>query len=66
MVLRWEFIPGSTMFLAWSQSRTDFEECSCEFDLNKSFKELFKITPYDILLLKVSYRIKADKLIKKG
>lgn len=63
LVVRWEFKPGSTMYLAWSQSRTDFEECECEFNLKNGFKNLFKVTPYDIFLFKISYRLQADKLI---
>jgi hypothetical protein len=63
MVLRWEFIPGSTMFLAWSQSRTDFVESSTEFNFKENFKKLFKVTPHDIFLLKISYRMQAGKFL---
>ena len=59
MVLRWEFIPGSTVFLAWSQSRTDLDECECKFSVKQNFKDLFKVTPYDVFLVKISYRIQA-------
>lgn len=63
LVVRWEFIPGSTMFLAWSQSKTDFEESSTEFNFKENFKKLFKVTPHDIFLLKISYRLQAGKFI---
>jgi hypothetical protein len=58
MVLRWEYIPGSTLFLVWSQGRTDYEECNCDFNLKNSFKSLFKITPNDIFLVKMAYRFR--------
>jgi len=61
MVLRWEYIPGSTLFLVWSQGRTDYEPCDCEFNLKDNFKDLFKASPRDILLLKLSYRIDASR-----
>ncbi len=63
LVIRWEFLPGSTMFLAWSQSRTDYEECDCDFDISKGFKNLFDVTPDDILLFKISYRLQADRFL---
>ncbi|MGE5355519.1 MAG: DUF5916 domain-containing protein [Deltaproteobacteria bacterium] len=62
MVVRWEFVPGSTVFLAWSQSRTDFEEISQKFNLKNSLRTLFNVTPYDIFLLKISYRLRAETL----
>ena len=58
MVLRWEYIPGSTLFLVWSQGRTDFEQCDCKFNLKDSFKNLFRITANDIFLVKVAYRFR--------
>ena len=57
LVIRWEFTPGSTVFLAWNQNRTDIEACDCKLNPGKSLKQLFKVTPYDIFLLKISYRL---------
>jgi len=63
MLLRWEYTPGSTLFLVWSQGRTDYEECNCEFDFKSNLADLFKVSPRDIFLLKLSYRINAGKYL---
>ncbi len=57
MVLRWEYIPGSVLYLVWSQDRTDLNDVGV-FDYNRDVNHLFSITPHNIFLLKVSYRIK--------
>lgn len=63
LVLRWEYIPGSTFFLVWSQGRTEYEECDCKFDFINNIKNLISTTPRDIFLLKLSYRINAGELL---
>jgi len=59
MVLRWEYLPGSTLFLVWSQSRddSDFERDQLPFDFDEDFNKMFRIFPHDIFLMKLSYRI---------
>lgn len=55
MVLRWEYIPGSTIFLVWSQFRTgDLHLNDHSFETMST--ELFNIVPRNIFLLKLSYR----------
>jgi hypothetical protein len=53
-VLRWEYRPGSTLFLVWSQSRDDF---SADGDLvySRDRSALFKAHPNNVFLLKASY-----------
>jgi len=54
IVLRWEYLPGSTMFLVWSHSRNgEHEQYSTSF--GKDFGDTFRIAPYNIFLLKVTY-----------
>ena len=56
-VLRWEFVPGSTLFMVWSQSR-DADSTTGEMDLMSNVKTLFaEEKPYDVFLIKLSYRI---------
>lgn len=59
MVLRWEYLPGSTLFLVWTQSRdnSDFTRQQLPFDFDDDFNHMFRIFPHDIFLLKLSYRI---------
>ena len=53
-VLRWEYRPGSTLYLAWQQTRSG-DAATGEFDLGRDMDRLFAQSPDNILLLKVSY-----------
>ncbi len=55
LVLRWEYKPGSLFYFVWSQDKTDAVSDG-DFNLNKSIKEMVKITPLDVFLIKFSYR----------
>ena len=55
MVLRWEYTPGSVLFLVWSQSITDNVE-NGEFNYFNDLENLFKVGPSDVFMLKLSYR----------
>lgn len=59
-VFRWEWRPGSTLFLVWQQSRS--QRASAEggqsvgdFDLSRDTRALFRIQPDNIVQLKISY-----------
>jgi hypothetical protein len=53
-VLRWEYLPGSVLFLVWTQSRSDYEPMG-EFQLRRSMNHLFEVKPDNIFMLKLSY-----------
>lgn len=57
-VLRWEWRPGSTMYLAWQQSRSSSlvppSDGAGDFDFGRDRRGLFS-APDNIFLLKVSY-----------
>ncbi|MGH7699421.1 MAG: DUF5916 domain-containing protein, partial [Gemmatimonadales bacterium] len=53
-VLRWEYLPGSTLFLVWTQSRSD-DDGAGEFRLRRSWDRLLEATPDNIFMVKVSY-----------
>ena len=55
MVLRWEFVPGSTFFFVWSQERNNYSGDG-DFDFGGDFDQLFQAHPTNIFLLKFSYR----------
>ncbi len=61
VVLRWEYRPGSALFLVWSQGRDpcslDFSQCARDgsFDLRGSFDRVFDTRPSNTLLIKASY-----------
>jgi hypothetical protein len=55
LVVRWEYQPGSTVYLVWSQQRSD-HFTNGNFQIWNDSRDLFKLHPYDIFLIKFSYR----------
>ena len=56
MVVRWEFIPGSTAYFVWSQTRNSYEETG-NFRFQSNMNDLYVDHPRNIFLFKFSYRI---------
>lgn len=55
-VFRWEYRPGSTLFVVWTQSRaTDAPPGVGNFDFTRDRQELFAAHPDNIFLVKVNY-----------
>ena len=54
LVVRWEYLPGSTIYLVWSQGRTS-SDSNGMFSYGNDMKDLFKITPSNVFLVKFSY-----------
>jgi hypothetical protein len=53
-VLRWEYRPGSTLYLVWTQSRSDSETLG-EFQFNRAMSRLWSARPDNIFMLKFTY-----------
>lgn len=53
-VLRWEYSPGSTLFLVWTQERVD-DVGPGQFNFDRDYRRLFDAHPNNIFLAKVSY-----------
>ena len=53
-VLRWEYMPGSTLFLVWTQTRNDFENVG-DFNFGNSMHRLAQAKPDNIFLVKFTY-----------
>ena len=56
MVVRWEYLPGSTIYLVWSQTRNQ-SISNGNFDFQNDLTKLFDNKPYNVFLLKMSFRI---------
>jgi len=54
VVLRWEYLPGSTAYLVWSQSRSG-ERGSYNTPFRDNFGNVFGLPSTNVLLLKISY-----------
>ena len=55
LVLRWEYRPGSLLYLVWNQSKTGVDATG-NFSLKNDFGDLFRLNPYNVFLIKLSYR----------
>jgi hypothetical protein len=55
MVLRWEFLPGSTLFLAWTHARAADEPAV--FSLGHDLRAILDAPAANALQAKVSYWI---------
>jgi hypothetical protein len=54
-VLRWEWRPGSTLYLAWQQSRSDYAQGVGDFDFGRDRAALFRTRPDNVFVLKLNY-----------
>ena len=56
LVVRWEYRPGSTIYLVWSQNRSYFDNIG-SFSFNNNINNLFEANkPYNTFLVKFTYR----------
>ncbi len=56
LVARWEFRPGSTLYLVWSQTRNYYEPTG-SFSLDQNLDKLYTSEkPYNVFLVKFTYR----------
>lgn len=58
MVVRWEYIPGSTLFLVWTQNRTDNAPTQEGNSFGHLGSSLFDKTAHNIFLIKYTYRFR--------
>jgi hypothetical protein len=58
MVIRWEYIPGSTLFLVWTQNRTDNVSTRDDHSFVDLSRSLFDKTAHNIFLIKYTYRFR--------
>lgn len=54
LVLRWEYRPGSHLYLVWSQGRNDFE-ADGKFRLGEGVADLFGAPATNVFMVKASY-----------
>ena len=54
-VLRWEYRPGSTLFLVWSQGREQYDRDLGVFSAPRDLRNLFATQPNNTFLIKASY-----------
>jgi hypothetical protein len=53
-VLRWEYKPGSQMFIVWQQNKSDYQEYG-DFNFGRDFNGVFSAPSNNVFLVKFSY-----------
>jgi hypothetical protein len=56
-VLRWEYRPGSTLFLVWTQGRSGYVPLEGTRSLQGDFRDMFDLHPNNTFIVKASYWI---------
>jgi hypothetical protein len=54
-VIRWEYRPGSTLFVVWTQGRQLFENAPDQRGWTRTYPDLLQIRPDNTFLVKLSY-----------
>ena len=54
-VARWEYRPGSTLFVVWTQGRNQSDRDLGSFDAPRDYRNLFASRPENVLLVKAAY-----------
>jgi hypothetical protein len=55
VVVRWEYRPGSTLFVVWTQGRNDFQPLAGPDGIRGDLRDLFKLRADNTFLVKFSY-----------
>jgi hypothetical protein len=53
-VLRWEYRPGSTLFLVWQQAREN-DAVPGAFQFGRDVRDIFAVSPKNVFLVKIAY-----------
>jgi hypothetical protein len=54
-VMRWEYRPGSTLFVVWTQGRFDDENKKPDQSWREDYRDLFTLHPNNTFLIKLAY-----------
>ena len=54
LVARWEYRPGTILYLVWQHSRTGYDSVT-DPSIASNFGQLWDIYPTDVLMLKLNY-----------
>jgi hypothetical protein len=54
-VARWEYRPGSTLFVVWAHGREDSSNENPNHSVSRDYRDLFRLHPDNTFLIKVAY-----------
>jgi len=55
MLIRWEYMPGSTLYCVWTRSRPEYDGSVNDLDLSRDFDRFFSRGAQNLFLIKASY-----------
>ena len=55
LIARWEYLPGSTVYLVWSFTQNRYENQG-RYSFADDMGEIFKVHPHNVFLIKISHR----------
>jgi hypothetical protein len=55
-VIRWEYLPGSTLFLVWTQQREDYQPYE-GLDFRHDMRQMFDAQADNVFMVKVTYHL---------
>jgi hypothetical protein len=55
-VIRWEYLPGSTLFLVWTQLREDYAPYE-DTDFRHDMRQMFDAQADNTFMVKVTYHL---------
>jgi len=55
LLIRWEYRPGSTLYLVWTRSRPEFDQTASNLDISRDVKRMFSGNAQNLFLIKASY-----------
>jgi hypothetical protein len=55
LLVRWEYLPGSTFYLVWTRSRPEVDPTVNNLDFSRDVKRMFSGDAQNVFLVKTSY-----------
>jgi hypothetical protein len=55
LLIRWEYRPGSTLYLVWTRSRPEFDPTASNLDISRDVERMFSGNAQNLFLIKASY-----------
>ena len=55
LLVRWEYRPGSTLYMVWTRSKSDYDDSVNNLDISRDFARFFSAGSTNVFLVKASY-----------
>ena len=55
LIIRWEYMPGSTLYLVWTRAMSEDDDNLNDLDFSRDLGRMFSGNSENVLLIKVSH-----------